>query len=137
MGRRKNMRSSKKKRRRAAGLEAQRHLAGILESPQEHHSDVVDAAAVHLIKTSQRHRLSIPRSVHDKVCRKCCLMARSDEERGGWCDYCDSDQVADVKIPYAFKLMLQELMAMNIAPRMRIRGGAEPRPSVDKHRPLV
>ena len=71
MGRRKNMRSSKKKRRRAAGLEAQRHLADILESPQEHHPEVVDAAAVHLIKTSQRHRLSIPRSVHDKVCRKC------------------------------------------------------------------
>ena len=71
MGRRKNMRSSKKKRRRAAGMEAQQHLAGILESPHEHHPEVVDAAAVHLIKTSQRHRLAIPRSVHDKVCRKC------------------------------------------------------------------
>ena len=71
------------------------------------------------------------------MCRKCGLMARSDEGRGGWCDYRDTDQVADVKIPNAFKLMLQELMAMNIAPRMRIRGGAVPRPSVDKHRPLV
>ena len=71
MGRRKNMRSSKKMRRRAAGMEAQRHLSAILESPYTHHPEVVDAAAVHLIKTSQRHRLSIPRTVHDMVCRKC------------------------------------------------------------------
>ena len=71
MGRRKNMRSAKKKQRRVAGLEAQRHLAGILESPHVHHPEVVDAAAVHLIKTSRRHRLSLPRPVNEFVCRKC------------------------------------------------------------------
>ncbi|MGB0236273.1 MAG: hypothetical protein ACPHF0_04935 [Poseidonia sp.] len=71
MGRNKNSRSAKKKRRRAAGLEAQRHLSGILQTPQRHHPEVVNAAAVHLVKTSQRHRLSIPRPVNDLVCRKC------------------------------------------------------------------
>ena len=97
-----------------------------------------DAIIAHGTSNILRDRLfECSDSFDTKVCRKCGLMARSDEVRGGWCDYCDTDQVADVKIPYAFKLMLQELMAMNIAPRMRIRGGAVPRPSVDKHRPLV
>lgn len=71
MGRRKNTRSTKKKQRRAAGMEAQRHLAGILTSPDGYHPAVVNAAAVHLIKTSQRHRLSLPRPANDLVCRKC------------------------------------------------------------------
>ena len=71
MGRRRNTRSSKKHQRRLAGLEAQRHLGSIMKSPDHHHPRVVEAAAVHLIKTSQRHRLPVPRSVSDRVCRKC------------------------------------------------------------------
>ena len=78
MGRRRNTRSSKKNQRRLAGLEAQRHLGSIMASPDHHHPLVVKSAAIHLIKTSQRHRLPVPREVSDRVCRKC------------WCLHVDS-----------------------------------------------
>ena len=42
-------------------------------------------------------------------------------ESRGYCKYCDTHDVKSVKMPYAFKLMLQELMAMNLAPRLRIQ----------------
>ncbi|MEC7443666.1 MAG: hypothetical protein VX996_01630, partial [Candidatus Thermoplasmatota archaeon] len=71
MGRRRNGRSSKKAQRRAAGLRAQAHLAGLLAAPSRHHPDVVESAAVHLVKTSRRHRLALPATVSERVCRKC------------------------------------------------------------------
>ena len=62
------------------------------------------------------------------------LLARHRREGGGWCGYCDSAEVEKVRMPYAFKLMLQELMAMNIAPRMRLKGAPPLRPDRERHR---
>jgi DNA-directed RNA polymerase III subunit RPC2 len=39
----------------------------------------------------------------------------------GWCQYCKStSNVSNVKIPYACKLLFQELQSMNIVPRLRL-----------------
>ena len=55
------------------------------------------------------------------VCRKCGIFARSVGDEGGYCKSCNTRDVAKVGIPYAFKPMCQELMAMNGAPRLMVR----------------
>ncbi|KZV87300.1 DNA-directed RNA polymerase [Exidia glandulosa HHB12029] len=48
------------------------------------------------------------------ACETCGLMGYN-----GWCPYCKTSQkVAKLTIPYAAKLLFQELMAMNVMPRM-------------------
>ncbi len=38
------------------------------------------------------------------------------------CPAChNTSNISKIRLPYAFKLMLQELMAMNIAPRIRVQ----------------
>ncbi|KAF8183789.1 hypothetical protein K438DRAFT_1838592 [Mycena galopus ATCC 62051] len=50
------------------------------------------------------------------ACAKCGLMGYN-----GWCTYCKSSkQMAQLTIPYAAKLLFQELMAMNVVPRLRL-----------------
>ncbi|XP_061415849.1 DNA-directed RNA polymerase III subunit RPC2 [Lethenteron reissneri] len=50
------------------------------------------------------------------VCGTCGLMAYS-----GWCHYCRSSrQVSSLRIPYACKLLFQELQSMNIIPRLKL-----------------
>ena len=61
------------------------------------------------------------------ACSKCGLLAQPAanktilRNRQPWCKNCSrSDTVMDVPMPYAFKLLNHELMAMNIAPRMEL-----------------
>jgi DNA-directed RNA polymerase II subunit RPB2 len=61
------------------------------------------------------------------VCSSCGLLAQPAAEqtllrnKHSYCRACKrSDSVRDVRMPYAFKLLLQELMAMNIAPRVTL-----------------
>ncbi len=62
---------SDKKERRARALVAQEHLANILQNPHQHPKEVVESAAVHLMKTSRRHRLHLSGTSRDLVCRAC------------------------------------------------------------------
>ena len=66
------------------------------------------------------------------VCGKCGMFARREDSRYNepkpgpddvyYCPMCDNyTDIHQIMIPYAFKLMLQELMAMNIAPRIRVQ----------------
>jgi RNase P subunit RPR2 len=66
-----NRRKNNRQGRSATAKVAQQHLIGILSSPREHSEEVVDSAAVHLMKISRRHRLSIPPESRHLVCRKC------------------------------------------------------------------
>lgn len=51
------------------------------------------------------------------VCRNCGLL-----QYQAWCQYCRSgENVSEVKIPYACKLLFQELQSMNVLPRLRLR----------------
>ena len=48
------------------------------------------------------------------ACEECGLIGYN-----GWCTYCKSSKrVASLVIPYAAKLLFQELMAMNVVPRL-------------------
>ena len=48
------------------------------------------------------------------VCERCGLLGYA-----GWCNLCKSSAaVTSIKIPYACKLLFQELMSMNILPRL-------------------
>uniref|UniRef100_A0A7E4ZYZ0 DNA-directed RNA polymerase subunit beta n=1 Tax=Panagrellus redivivus TaxID=6233 RepID=A0A7E4ZYZ0_PANRE len=60
-----------------------------------------------------------------EVCSKCGLMGYNR-----WCDYCrSSETVSDIAIPYACKLLFQELQAMNIVPRFTVESqGADVAP---------
>jgi len=60
---------------------------------------------------------SDPYRIH--VCEDCGLMAQVDLKSGSFgCRACGSTRIAQVFMPYAAKLLFQELTAMMIAPRM-------------------
>lgn len=51
------------------------------------------------------------------VCSACGLLGSS-----GWCQYCRSgEHMAVLRMPYACKLLFQELTAMNIVPRLVLK----------------
>ncbi|XP_048258371.1 DNA-directed RNA polymerase III subunit RPC2-like [Haliotis cracherodii] len=51
------------------------------------------------------------------VCGECGLLGYS-----GWCQYCKSSKaVSTLKMPYACKLLFQELQSMNIIPRLTLK----------------
>ncbi|RYH19424.1 hypothetical protein EON65_26085 [archaeon] len=51
------------------------------------------------------------------VCEKCGLLGYET-----WCQNCKSEEkVSSIRLPYACKLLFQELQSMNIAPRLRLQ----------------
>jgi len=51
------------------------------------------------------------------VCMKCGLL-----QYKGWCQYCRSgEKVVDLRLPYACKLLFQELQSMNVLPRLKLK----------------
>ncbi|XP_076183240.1 RNA polymerase III subunit RpIII128 isoform X2 [Ptiloglossa arizonensis] len=67
-------------------------------------------------------RLMISSDAFDvDVCNKCGLMAYS-----GWCHSCRSSScVSTISMPYACKLLFQELQSMNIVPRLTLKNYCE------------
>ena len=70
MARRRNARSKKIKRRQRAKT-VQDYLIDVLQSAGKQPAELPNKAAVHLIKSSQRHRLPLPQEGKELVCRKC------------------------------------------------------------------
>lgn len=62
-------------------------------------------------------RLMISSDAFDvDVCAKCGLLGYS-----GWCQFCRSSQeICSIRMPYACKLLFQELQSMNIVPRLKL-----------------
>lgn len=60
-------------------------------------------------------RLMISSDAHEvDICESCGLMGYS-----GWCNTCGSSKgVVKMTIPYAAKLLIQELLSMNVASRL-------------------
>ena len=58
------------------------------------------------------------------TCRKCGLIATANSEANIWlCKACDNTtEFAAIHIPYAYKLLVQELETMNIASRIFTQG---------------
>ena len=56
------------------------------------------------------------------VCNNCGLLANKLNNKDVWkCIQCtDNTEVSKIAIPYAFKLLVQELMAINILPRIKV-----------------
>jgi DNA-directed RNA polymerase II subunit RPB2 len=58
-----------------------------------------------------------------RVCNKCGLIARKQMNKDAYiCDGCkNASDISKVSIPYAYKLLTQQLMAVNIVPRIRTK----------------
>lgn len=58
-----------------------------------------------------------------RVCNKCGLVARKQLNKDAYiCDGCkNASDISKVCIPYAYKLLTQQLMAINIIPRIKTR----------------
>jgi len=54
------------------------------------------------------------------VCDKCGILAISGKDILECRGCCNQISISKIQIPYAFKLLIQELMAMNIAPRINV-----------------
>lgn len=56
------------------------------------------------------------------ICEKCGLICTANLiEQKFQCNVCQSSQnICRVNVPYACKLLIQELMAMQISPRLRV-----------------
>lgn len=61
---------------------------------------------------------SDPYRIH--VCKKCGMMAKADTRQHVYfCTSCTpNEEIVQLQIPYAFKLLMQELMSMNILPKL-------------------
>jgi len=92
-----------------------------------------DAVIAHgLAKFLKERLMDCADAYSTHVCGRCGMFARREDSRHNepkpgpddvyYCPMCDNyTDIHQIMIPYAFKLMLQELMAMNIAPRVRVQ----------------
>ena len=57
------------------------------------------------------------------VCERCGLVAYHDvKQRRYYCRVCgDKGKVSSVSVAYAFKLLLQEMSSLNVAPRLLVK----------------
>lgn len=62
---------SNKRDRQVNAKQAQAHLTKVLKTPQLYPRQVIESAAVHLVKTSRRHRLRLDKEGREMVCRSC------------------------------------------------------------------
>jgi len=59
----------------------------------------------------------IPAITSANVCERCGLLGYE-----GWCQRCRSgEKVSAIRLPYACKLLFQELQSMNVATRLRLQ----------------
>ena len=70
MGRRRKSRSKKGKRKERA-LAVQTHLVEVLRGSVNGPPVLAERAALHLVKSSRRHRLPLTKGAKELVCRKC------------------------------------------------------------------
>lgn len=60
------------------------------------------------------------------ICRSCGLLAQPPSththvrNKRGFCKICNKEDAVEVQVPFSFKLLVQEMMAMGIAPRMKV-----------------
>jgi DNA-directed RNA polymerase II subunit RPB2 len=93
-----------------------------------------DAVIAHgMAKFLKERLMDVSDAYSTYVCGKCGLFARRKEKNKNkriptktdvfYCPSCDNNtnDIHKIMIPYAFKLMVQELMAMTIAPRIRVQ----------------
>ena len=66
-------------------------------------------------------------------CRKCGLISIANPDANIWlCKTCDNTtEFAPIQIPYAYKLLMQELETMNIASRIYTQGAIKEEPETD------
>ncbi|MBR9706968.1 MAG: DNA-directed RNA polymerase subunit B, partial [Candidatus Diapherotrites archaeon] len=58
----------------------------------------------------------------EHVCETCGVLARADTQRGrNFCPVCKGSNVVPLKMPYAFKLALDELMSLHIYPKLVVK----------------
>jgi DNA-directed RNA polymerase II subunit RPB2 len=55
------------------------------------------------------------------VCNECGLFATHFRKNKFWCKSCNTSRVSKIAIPYACKLLFQELQSMMITPRIRLK----------------
>eukprot|EP00960_Hanusia_phi_P053857 762478-Hanusia_phi.AAC.8 len=82
-----------------------------------------DAIVAHGAATFLKEKmLDVSDNSKQYICKNCGMIAITSPEQGIFkCDYCKTNaDIAQVRIPYAFKLFMQELMTMNVQMRLVI-----------------
>ena len=102
---------------RVAAARRSRHSKTLPSLPSSPLQDCIIAHGTANLLHERHYLNSDAYRVH--VCDGCGLIAIADLKTMSFkCHGCNTSKVSQVLIPYACKLMVQELMAMQIAPRM-------------------